>query len=130
LLFPSIIEISFEGNLLTIDGIQHIATSCNNLKYIEFYQCNSIDIQNAIRLFNTDQHKENLERIFIHSNCSSRTNQVKFPKENDFLFMSRCGRCGLFFNKLKNEKQMLCLYHPGVSIQLRTLKQKYTFCYQ
>jgi len=112
-----------------MNGIRHIATSCNNLKYIEFYQCNNIDIQSAIRLFNTDEHKENLERIFIHSNYSSRRNQIKLPTENDLLFMNRCARCGLFFNKFKNEKQMLCLYHPGVSFQLRSLTIEIHFYY-
>jgi len=114
LLFPSIKEISFEGNLLSIAGVQHIAMSCNKLKHIEFYECSNLNISNAFALFNTEDHKEHLERIFVHaeSSCRSSDNAITI---DGLPFMALCDRCQLYYNQLKNEKEMLCLYHPGVS---------------
>ncbi|CAF3717573.1 unnamed protein product [Rotaria sp. Silwood1] len=112
LLFPSIEEISFEGNLLSIVGVRFIALSCRKLKHIEFYLCDNLDIGNACRLFNTEDHRENLERIFIYNDFwSSYT--TNFSTKDDLPFMDLCQRCGLYYNQLKNEKEMLCLYHPG-----------------
>ncbi|CAF3834689.1 unnamed protein product [Adineta steineri] len=112
LLFPSIRQISFEGNLLSILGIQYVAMSCKKLKHIEFYQGNTIDVRNACRLFNTKEHQEYLERLFIYHGFWSKY-LIKLPSKDDLSFMALCQRCGLYFNELKNEKEMLCLYHPG-----------------
>ncbi|CAF3973239.1 unnamed protein product [Rotaria sordida] len=112
LLFPSIEEISFEGNLLSIVGVRNIAISCGKLRYIEFYQCGNLDIESACRLFNTEEHKQNLERIFIYNRFRSKY-AITFPTEDDLPFMEFCQRCGLYYNQLKNEKEKLCLYHPG-----------------
>ncbi|CAF1312658.1 unnamed protein product [Adineta steineri] len=109
LLFPSIKEISFEGNLLTINGIEYIAKSCLNLKYIEFYQCKNLNINDCLQLFNRKEHEMNLERIFLYNNHQFNEKTIE-----DYLpFMALCQRCKLFFNKFKNDKDMLCLYHPG-----------------
>ncbi|CAF3816095.1 unnamed protein product [Rotaria sp. Silwood1] len=112
LLFPSIKEISFEGNLLSIVGVRYIAMSCSKLKHIEFYECGNLNLSNACALFNTEEHKEHLERIFIHnkSSYSYRDDPITI---DDLPFMALCDRCQLYYNQLKNEKEMLCLYHPG-----------------
>ncbi|CAF3656155.1 unnamed protein product [Rotaria sp. Silwood1] len=112
LLFPLIEEITFEGNLLSIIGVQYIAESCRKLKHIEFYQCGNLDIGNACRLFNNEEHKKYLERIFIYNGFWSKYT-INFPTKDDLPFMELCQRCGLYYNQLKNEKEMLCLYHPG-----------------
>ncbi|UJR11240.1 hypothetical protein I4U23_015422 [Adineta vaga] len=112
LLFPSIEQISLEGNLISIVGIRRIATSCKKLKHIEFYQCHTIDLQNACRLFNTEEYQQNLERIFIYQGFWSKYS-VKLPSKVDLPFMALCQRCGLYFNESKNDREMLCLHHPG-----------------
>ncbi|CAF1581899.1 unnamed protein product [Rotaria magnacalcarata] len=112
LLFPSIKEISFEGNLLTMIGIQHIARNWKKPKYIEFYECLSVDASIACCLCNTEDHKQSLERIFIHGSCWSAC-KTQFSLHGSMPFMALCQCCGLNFNELKNEKEMLCLYHPG-----------------
>jgi hypothetical protein len=67
------------------------------------------------RLLTTEEHKQNLERIFIYKDRWLR-HDSKLPTKDDLSFMALCQRCGLYFNELKNEKEMLCLYHPGVSV--------------
>lgn len=57
----------------------------------------------------------NLERIFLYNDHFIRDKQ--FPVEDDLPFMALCQRCRLYFNQLKNDQEMLCLYHPGVFIQ-------------
>ncbi|CAF1189478.1 unnamed protein product [Rotaria magnacalcarata] len=112
LLFPSIQEISFEGDLFTVAGVEYIAASCRKLKHIEFYRCKTVNIASACRLFNTEDHKQNLERLFIYQ-CNSSMQLNHCSDNNDLPFMPLCQRCGLYFNELKNEDEMLCLYHPG-----------------
>ncbi|CAF1576179.1 unnamed protein product [Rotaria magnacalcarata] len=111
-LFPLIEEISFEGNLLTIAGVRHIATSCRKLKHIEFYNCDNLEMSNVLRLFNTEKHRQHLERIFVRNNDSS-WKDFTLANDTDAPFMVLCQRCRLYFNELKNEKEMMCLYHPG-----------------
>ena len=114
LLFPSIKEISFEGNFLTEVGVQYIAKSCSKLRHIEFYKCKNLNIPKTFQLFNSEEHQNNLERIFLYDDDWKYHN--KFPVEDFLPFMAFCQRCGLYFNQLKNDKEMLCLYHPGVCI--------------
>jgi hypothetical protein len=68
---------------------------------------------NVFRLFNTEEHKINLERIFLYNDNGCGRDR-KFSIEDYLPFMAFCQRCGLYFNQIKNEKEVLCLYHPGV----------------
>ena len=122
LLFPSIKGISFEGNFLTEVGVQYIAESCSKLKHIEFYRCRNLNIPKIFQLFNSEEHQKNLERIFVHDDASKYHN--KFSVEDVLPFMALCQRCGLYFNQLKNDKEMLCLYHPGVRFIFVTYRSK------
>jgi hypothetical protein len=70
---------------------------------------------NVFELFNTEEHQINLERIFLYDDIRRRNK--KFSIEDSLPFMALCQRCGLYFNQFKNDKEMLCLYHPGVFIQ-------------
>ncbi|CAF1447080.1 unnamed protein product [Rotaria sordida] len=108
LLFPSIQQINFEGNFLTIRGVEYIAKSCQKLKFIEFYICENLNMENVFRLFNTEEHKMNLRRIFLFT--GQPTLSRNFSIEEYLPFMARCERCGSFFNKRKNEEETLCLY--------------------
>jgi hypothetical protein len=72
-------------------------------------------MSNVFRLFNTDEHKQHLERIFLYDDGSSRYG-IQLSTETNLPFMALCQRCRLYFNELKNEREMLCLYHPGVGI--------------
>jgi hypothetical protein len=72
-------------------------------------------MSNAFPLFNTVEHKMNLERIFFYEDRFKR--DKKFSIEGYLAFMALCQRCGLYFNQVKNDKEMLCLYHPGVIVQ-------------
>ncbi len=67
---------------------------------------------NVFRLFNTEEHQMNLERIFLYNDRFER--HRKFSIEDYLPFMALCQRCKLYFNQIKNDKEMLCLYHPGV----------------
>ncbi len=115
LLFPSIKQISFEGNLLTEIGVEYIAKFCSKLKHIEFYKCENLNIPEVLKLFNTKEHQINLERIFRYVDNLTRSRN-KFSIEDSLPFMRLCQRCGLYFNQFNNDKEMLCLYHPGVFI--------------
>ncbi|CAF1375928.1 unnamed protein product [Adineta ricciae] len=115
LLFPAIEEIRFEGNLLSINGIHHIAMQCQKLKHVEFYQCENVDLREAFRIFDSQEHQENLERIFVYRGFW-RNLAGQIPLMEDLPFMAPCEKCGLYYNQLKNEQKMLCLYHPGVRI--------------
>ncbi|UJR24704.1 hypothetical protein I4U23_006078 [Adineta vaga] len=112
LLFPLIEQIRFEGKLLTEIGIEYIAKGCKNLKYMEFYQCHRSLKADFLQLFNTEDHQRNLKRIFIHFETSFLSRD-HFSIENYLPFMALCTKCRLFFNKIENEKEQLCLYHPG-----------------
>jgi hypothetical protein len=70
---------------------------------------------NIFQLFNTKEHQINLERIFLYDDIliHNKTNSI----EDSLPFMALCQRCGLYFNLFKNDKEMLCLYHPGVFIK-------------
>lgn len=96
--------------------MQYIAESCRKLKHIEFYCSMKLDVSQACGFFNTDDHKESLERLFIHRVDRYRRYADRKPVTNDVLpFMVLCKRCGLYFNDFKNQQQMLCLHHPGVN---------------
>jgi len=72
-------------------------------------------MSNVFPLFNTDEHKMNLERIFFYEDNFRRNKKI--PIEDYLPFMALCQRCQLYFNQIKNDKEMLCLHHPGVIVQ-------------
>lgn len=77
-------------------------------------------MRDAYRLFNTEDHRDNLERMLIHSNLLRGSND-QLMSDNGSTFMVLCQRCRLYFNEFKNEKEMLCLHHPGVSREVLLL---------
>ena len=99
---------------LSITGIQCIATKCQKLKHVEFYQCENVNLRETFRLFDGEEHRENLERIFVYRGFWRRP-IGQLPLTDDLPFMAPCEKCGLYYNQLKNQQEMLCLYHPGVN---------------
>ncbi|CAM2707915.1 unnamed protein product [Rotaria socialis] len=66
----------------------------------------------SIKEISFEGHRQNLERFFTHDSCwSTCKTQLNLP--DSIPFMALCRRCGLPFNELKNEKEMLRLYLPG-----------------
>ncbi len=84
-----------------------------------------MNIPKVFQLFNTEEHQINLERIFLYNRI--RTHNTKFSIEDYLPFFALCQRCGLYFNQFRNEKEMLCLYHPGVFIQIIHQNMQFLF---
>ena len=61
---------------------------------MEYYKCHTLNMLDVFRLFNTEEHKMNLERIFLYYGRHSRN--IEFSIEDCLPFMSLCQRCGLF----------------------------------
>ncbi|CAF3758426.1 unnamed protein product [Rotaria socialis] len=116
-LWPNVIELPFICHMRVYDCKCHDTEKTIQVLFKNFIHTDvSLRFTSllfpSIKEISFEGHRQNLERFFTHDSCwSTCKTQLNLP--DSIPFMALCRRCGLPFNELKNEKEMLRLYLPG-----------------